>query len=105
MAEWLYEAGIGENRAVLVDEGDIVEAAIELPDTLRAGTVAEGRLTSILVPGRRGIVMIAGEEALFEPLPRGLTEGQTVTAIAQTLGVGQGEVQLLLDLEEKAPGG
>jgi hypothetical protein len=79
LAEWLYEDGIGENRAILVDEGNIVEAAIELPDTLRAGTVAEGRLTSILVPGRRGIVRIADVEALIEPLPGGLTEGQRVT--------------------------
>ena len=28
MAEWLYEEGIGENRAILVEDGAIVEAAI-----------------------------------------------------------------------------
>ena len=76
MAEWLYEQGIGENRAALLAEGEIVEAQIELPGELRAGTVLEGRLTSILVPGRRGIVTLAGgTEALLEPLPGGLTEG------------------------------
>ena len=31
MAEWLYEEGIGENRAALVEGGQILEAAIELP--------------------------------------------------------------------------
>ena len=78
MAEWLFEEGIGESRAALVDKGDIREAAIELPGQLRAGTVADGRL-SILVPGRRGIVTLAdGEETLLEPLPPTLTEGAAV---------------------------
>ena len=76
MAEWLYEEGIGENRAILVDDGEIVEAAIELPGDARAGAVFSARLTRILVPGRRGIATLeSGEEALLEPLPAGLTEG------------------------------
>jgi hypothetical protein len=76
LAEWLLEDGIGECRAILVEDGAIVEAAIELPSALRAGAVAEARLVSILVPGRRGIVGIDGSEALIEPLPPHLTEGQ-----------------------------
>jgi hypothetical protein len=79
LAEWLFEAGIGENRAVLVENGEIVEAAIELPGILRSGTVAQARLTTILVPGKRGIVTLAGGgEALIEPLPDGVTEGGTL---------------------------
>ena len=78
MAEWLYEQGIGEDRAILVEQGEILEAAIELPGTLRSGRVAEGRLTSILVPGRRGIVRIGGTDALIEPLPARLSEGQAL---------------------------
>jgi hypothetical protein len=78
LAEWLYEQGIGEDRAILVEQGEIVEAAIELPERLRAGTVADGRLTAILVPGRRGIVRIGEDEALIEPLPGRVTEGQRV---------------------------
>ena len=47
LAEWLYEEGIGENRAILVEDGAIVEAAIELPG-LRAGAVVRRRrLTSV----------------------------------------------------------
>ena len=81
MAEWLFEAGIGEDRAILVEDGEILEAAIELPSPLRAGAVAEARLTKILVPGRRGIATLAdGEEALVEPLPAGLTEGAAFRA-------------------------
>ena len=79
MAEWLYERGVGENRAALVEDGAIVEAAVELPDRLRAGSVVEGRLAVILAPGRRGIVRLAdGVELLLEPLPRALTDGQAV---------------------------
>lgn len=79
MAEWLFEEGIGENRAALVEAGSILAAEIELPDVLRAGTVAECRLATILVAGRRGIVRTGnGAELLLEPLPRALTEGQPV---------------------------
>jgi ribonuclease G len=77
LAEWLYEAGIGETRAALVEDGEIVEAAIELPG-LRAGTVAEGRLTEILVPGRRGLVATAAGDVLVEPLPAALSKGRPV---------------------------
>jgi hypothetical protein len=77
LAEWLYEAGIGECRAALVDDGVIIEAHIEVPG-LRAGTVADARLTSILVPSRRGIARLGdGTEVLIEPLPK-LTEGSAI---------------------------
>jgi len=76
LAEWLCEEGIGETRAILVDGGEIVEAAIELPAETRAGAVVGARLTNILVQGRRGIAALDdGGEALVEPLPLGLTEG------------------------------
>jgi Ribonuclease G/E len=76
LAEWLYEAGIGENRAILVEDGATIEAQIELPG-LRAGTVADARLTLILVSGRRGIATLGdGTEVLIEPLFK-VTEGAT----------------------------
>jgi hypothetical protein len=79
LAEWLFESGIGEDRAVLVDDGDIIEALIELPSSLRAGSVIEARLTAIVVPGRRAIATsAAGDELLVEPVAKGLTEGQAV---------------------------
>ena len=46
LAEWLYEEGIGENRAILVEDGAILEAAIELPGTLRAGAIVLARGSS-----------------------------------------------------------
>jgi len=77
LAEWLYEAGIGENRAILLEGGEIVEAAVELPG-LRSGTIAQGRLTEILVPGRRGLVSTAAGDVLVEPLPPALSKGRAV---------------------------
>lgn len=79
MAEWLYEDGIGENRAILVEQGLIAEAAIERPGGVRAGAVLGGRLATMLVPGRRGIVLLnGGEEAVLEPIAPGVTEGAAV---------------------------
>ncbi len=78
MAEWLYEAGIGENRAILVERDTIIEAAIELPGELRVGSVVSGRLSTILIQGRRGIVEADAGPVLVEPLPPALTQGQKV---------------------------
>ncbi|MET0375993.1 MAG: ribonuclease [Rhizorhabdus sp.] len=77
MREWLYEAGIGETRAALIEDGAIVVAAIEADDDgVRAGTIAWARLTRIAIPGRRGIVTLdSGEDALIEPAPKGVSEG------------------------------
>lgn len=71
MAEWLYEAGIGENRAALVARGTIRKARIELPG-LRTGTIARARL----IDRSTGKVMLeSGEEALCDPLPPRVTQG------------------------------
>jgi hypothetical protein len=79
LAEWLYEEGIGENRAILVEDGRILEAAIELPGELRAASVVAARLTAIVVPGRRAIATNeGGTEILVEPVPAGVTEGAAV---------------------------
>ena len=80
MAEWLYEAGIGENRAALVEGGEIVEAEVALPSQLRAGSVPPARLSAILIPGRRGLASLkVGGEALVESLPPKLTEGAAIS--------------------------
>lgn len=81
MPEWLLEAGIGETRAVLVDHDRIIEAVVARDDcALRAGTVANARLTQILVPRKRGIVTLdEGGEALIEPIPPHVTDGGRLT--------------------------
>jgi len=73
------EIGIGETRALVLDGESIVEVHIERDDGgLRAGDLWAARLSKILVPGVRGIVLAGDAEALLEPLPPGLTEGALV---------------------------
>ena len=75
MAEWLYEAGIGENRAALVSRGVIWKARIEVEGTSpRHGAVLEARL----IDKSTGKVAFDGGEALCDPLPQGITQGATL---------------------------
>lgn len=80
MAEWLYEAGIGEARAALVSDGRIIEAAIEVENGgPRAGTVAQARLVETIVPRLSGRVALdTGGDALLDGIPPGLGEGRTL---------------------------
>ncbi len=80
MAEWLYEEGIGEARAALIEKGKLVEALIERDgDAVRTGAVAQGRLVATIIPKKRGIVRLtSGEEVLLEPIPPRLAEGANV---------------------------
>lgn len=65
MAEWVYEAGIGENRAALIDNGEIAEAVLE-PES--DGPGAGAVIDSILRPAR--IVELSdGGEALLDAVP------------------------------------
>lgn len=77
MAEWLYEAGIGEARAALVEQGAILEALVEPDDAApRLGAVLPARLVEITTRGREGRVMLdGGGEALLTLLPAGITQG------------------------------
>ncbi len=76
---WLYEEGIGESRAILIEGGEIVEAMIELPGPHGPGAVIAAKLIKVQQPGRRGLVRLAdGAEALLAPIPPGVTEGATL---------------------------
>lgn len=77
MPEWLVERGIGESRAALVDNGDIIAARIELEGAIPAGTVIEARLIDLGAQGRNGVARATGgTEYLLPRLPREITEGQ-----------------------------
>ncbi|CAN5276169.1 hypothetical protein BH11PSE5_BH11PSE5_29840 [soil metagenome] len=80
VAEWLYEEGIGECRAALVEKGAILEAQIERESRLvLPGAAAQGRLVRTLIPKKRGIVRLdSGEEVLLEPIPPKVAEGSVV---------------------------
>ncbi|AJP70715.1 ribonuclease E/G [Sphingomonas hengshuiensis] len=73
MAEWLYEAGIGENRAALVSRGTIWKARIELEGTgARVGAILNARLAD---RSTGKVTLDGGGEALCDPLPPGVTQG------------------------------
>ncbi|QDZ08243.1 ribonuclease [Sphingomonas panacisoli] len=74
MAEWLYEAGIGEARAALVESGRIVQARIERPGGLRVGSVFEARLVERVAAGLSRVEGDAGA-AVIDRVPPGVTEG------------------------------
>lgn len=77
---WLFEAGIGENRAALVHHGTLIQLRIERGHLAsRYGAVVDAKFISQWVSGKSGIVALpGGEEALLQPLPDGLTEGGMV---------------------------
>lgn len=80
MPEWLYEDGIGEARAALVEDGRILEALIEPDDAgPRAGTVVEARLVEVIVPRLQGRIAFDGGEALLDGIPAGVSEGAMLT--------------------------
>ncbi len=77
---WLYEAAIGENRAMLIEQGQLGKIRIERPTgAVRAGAIVDAKFVRQWVSGRSGIVLLdTGEECLLQPLPKGLTEGAPV---------------------------
>ncbi len=91
MAEWVYEDGIGEARAALIDKGAIVEAAIEVEGAgLRVGTIIDARLVDILVPRRRGIATSDdGVELFVAPLLAHWTQGQRVRVDVRREAIGE----------------
>lgn len=77
MAEWLYEQGIGERRAALIADGDILAARIERDDDgPRLGAILTARMAA-----RSGDVLLDGPGTprahLVDP-PKGLTEGSAL---------------------------
>ena len=77
---WLYESGIGENRAILFRHGELIQVRIERESQgVRAGAIVQGKFREQWVAGRSGIVVLnGGQECLLQPLPQGLTEGALV---------------------------
>lgn len=79
MPEWLVERGIGEVRAALVENGEIIEARIELDGTVPAGSVLEARVANASSNGRNAIAVAeGGAEYLLPKGARGVTQGATL---------------------------
>ena len=76
MPDWIVEVGIGETRAVLVEDGDIVEALVELEGVVPAGSVIRARLASVGTAGRNAVARDeSGQEFLLPAGTPGTNEG------------------------------
>lgn len=87
---WIFESGIGEDRALLIETGRPREIRIERDGTPRIGDVSEVRLARILGRGRGLGVDGDGREYLVDRLPPEISEGRTVTVETRRLSATEG---------------
>jgi hypothetical protein len=79
LAEWIFEAGIGEDRAALIEDGEIVEMLIDRHDGRpREGAIMQARLISRVPNSDRSILSLighGGKEAVGR-IPARFSEGE-----------------------------
>ena len=79
MPEWWIERGIGETRAALVDDGEIIEARIDVAGITRAGSVLAARLANM--GNNKHSAVATAEDGTEYLLPRGapgVAQGQSL---------------------------
>ena len=89
MPEWLIERGIGEVRAALVDDGEIVEARIRREGIVPAGTILGARL--VVAGPRNAIARVDGADYLLPKGAPGISEGRTLSIEVTREAIGGSE--------------
>jgi hypothetical protein len=75
LPEWLIERGIGETRAALVEDGEIIEARVRRDGVIAAGTILEAKLVAV---APRVAVEAGGETFLLPHGVSGVSEGRSL---------------------------
>ena len=74
---WIVEEGIGETRALRIENGEAVAAKLRWPGEIAAGEIVTGKL--IRKSGRRGLAALGdGREVLVDRLPHEASEGASL---------------------------
>lgn len=83
MAEWIYEAGIGEARAALIENGEIVEARIEREgEGPRVGAIVAAKLVEAGRGGKGALVALdcpGAPQAMLAEVPASTSTGARLT--------------------------
>ena len=85
MLEWLVEEGIGETRAALIENGEIIEARVRREGVIPAGTILEAQLVAV---APRVTVEAGGEQFLMPRGASGISEGSRlrIEVVREALG-------------------
>lgn len=79
MAEWLVEEGIGEERALLVENDQVLAARLRWDNQICAGSIVLGKIISKQSGSSRGLCLTPhGHEVNVTGLPRDASEGSEV---------------------------
>lgn len=102
MPEWIIERGIGETRAALVEDGEIVEARVRRDGVIPAGTILEAKLVAV---APRVAVEAAGETFLLPRGVSGVSEGRTLSIeiTREALGGAESWKRGLARITDEAP--
>jgi len=102
LPEWLSERGIGETRAALIEDGEILEARVRRDGVIAAGTILEAKLVAV---APRVTVGAGGETFLLPRGISGVSAGRTlfVEVIRETLGGSEPWKRGLARLTSEAP--
>lgn len=76
LPDWIIEEGIGETRAALIDNGEIIEARVRRDGITPAGSILEAKLVAV---APRVTVEAGGEQFLLPRGVSGVSEGGKLT--------------------------